>query len=492
MFKSIPASQIVSITPAVLSAGGSPLSMNAVFISKNENLPTGQAVSFATAEAVSEYFGINSEEYKAAQVYFNGFDNSTIKPSLLYFCAYNADAESAFLVGSSVKSLKLDALKAISGQLDIVIDGAVKKVENVDFSNATSFSQAAEILSQRIDGASVSFDAQLQAFKIASDSTGENSTIDYAKGQAAEKLGLTKKAGAVISQGATASTPATVMKSVTDSTLNWATFTTIFELTLEEKLGFAEWANNQNDRFLFVGWGFEQEATLTGNTECFGAKLKESAYDGSCAVYGGLDKAAFICGTIASINFTERQGRITLAFKGQSGLSPDVTDATVAKNLEENGYNFYGAWATANDRFLFLSPGKIAGKWKWIDAYVNQIRLNSQLQLALITLLTSAKSLPYNAEGIALQRAACNDPINEALNFGAIQTGVVLSEQQKAIINREAGFDVASAVESRGYCLYIGQATAQTRGNRQSMPMKLWYTDGGSVQSINLASINVQ
>lgn len=100
--------------------------------------------------------------------------------------------------------------------------------------------------------------------------------------------------------------------------------------------------------------------------------------------------------------------------------------------------------------------------------------------------------MPYNADGIALQRAACNDPINEALNFGSIQTGVTLSEQQRALINREAGFDAASMVESRGYCLYIAQATAQTRGNRQSMPMKLWYTDGGSVQTINLASINVQ
>ena len=90
MFKSIPASQIVSVNPAVLSSGGSPLSMNAVFLSKNENLPTGQAVSFATADSVSEYFGINSEEYKAASIYFGGFANSTIKPGALYFCAYNA------------------------------------------------------------------------------------------------------------------------------------------------------------------------------------------------------------------------------------------------------------------------------------------------------------------------------------------------------------------------------------------------------------------
>ena len=81
-----------------------------------------------------------------------------------------------------------------------------------------------------------------------------------------------------------------------------------------------------------------------------------------------------------------------------------MLDQTTATILEENGYNYYGAWATANDRFLFLAPGQIAGKWKWIDSYVNQIRLNSQLQLALITLLKNSKSIPYNASGVALQR----------------------------------------------------------------------------------------
>ena len=123
---------------------------------------------------------------------------------------------------------------------------------------------------------------------------------------------------------------------------------------------------------------------------------------------------------------------------------------------------------------------------------MNQIRLNSQLQLALMTLLTSAKAVPYNAVGIALQRAACQDPINEALNFGSIQPGVPLGEQQRALINNEARADAAAKIESTGYFLLIQNASAQTRGNRQSMPMKLWYTDGGSVHNINLGSINVQ
>ncbi|MDG6828547.1 DUF3383 domain-containing protein [Glaesserella parasuis] len=492
MFQSIPASQIVNVNPSVLSSGGSPLSMNAVFLSENANLPTGQAVSFATADSVGEYFGFTSAEYQAAAVYFKGFDGSTIKPGTLIFFAYNKAIEGAFLLGASVKSLSLNELKKINGTLSVIIDGSEKKAASLNLSGAKSFSNAAELIGTALGSVTVTFDSQLQAFKVASSTTGTTSTIAFATGATADALGLSENAGASISQGSNKTTPTETMQAVIGSTLNWATFTTITEPTLEEKLEFAKWSNNQNQRFLYVGWGKEAVATQTGNTTSFGAKLKESEYSGATAVYGGLDKAAFLCGTVASIDFTEKQGRITLKFKGQSGLTADVTDATIAKNLEDNGYNYYGAWATANDRFLFLSPGQISGEWKWIDAYINQIRLNSQLQLAIITLLTSAKSVPYNDIGIALQRAACNDPINEALNFGSIQVGVSLSEQQKAIINNYTGVDAASQVEAQGYYLYIGKATAQTRGNRESFPMKLFYTDGGSLHSVNLASINVQ
>ncbi|EQA09819.1 hypothetical protein HPS8415995_0632 [Glaesserella parasuis 84-15995] len=466
--------------------------MNAVFLSENANLPTGRAVSFATADSVGEYFGFTSAEYQAAAVYFKGFDGSTIKPGTLIFFAYNKAIEGAFLLGASVKSLSLNELKKINGTLSVIIDGSEKKADSLNLSGAKSFSNAAELIGTALGSVTVTFDSQLQAFKVASSTTGTTSTIAFATGATADALGLSENAGATLSQGSNTTTPTETMQAVIGSTLNWATFTTITEPTLEEKLEFAKWSNNQNQRFLYVGWGKEATATQTGDTTSFGAKLKESEYSGATAVYGGLDKAAFLCGTVASIDFTEKQGRITLKFKGQSGLTADVTDATIAKNLEDNGYNYYGAWATANDRFLFLSPGQISGEWKWIDAYINQIRLNSQLQLAIITLLTSAKSVPYNDIGIALQRAACNDPINEALNFGSIQVGVSLSEQQKAIINNYTGVDAASQVEAQGYYLYIGKATAQTRGNRESFPMKLFYTDGGSLHSVNLASINVQ
>nr|DAX66490.1 MAG TPA: tail sheath protein [Caudoviricetes sp.] len=490
MFKSIPASQIVSVNPSVLSSGGSPLALNSVFLSKNANIPTGESMLFATAESVGEHFGFSSDEYKAAQIYFKGFDGSNKKPGRLYFYALNSVAEAGYLLGASVKTTSLAELKKIKGSLNVTIDGAEKKAPSIDLKSATSFSEAAQQIGSALS-ATVEFEEQLQAFKIVSATTGKSSAVSFATGDIADKLGLSETAGARVSKGTNAESVDEMMAGLTAATLNFATFTTIEEPTIEDKLALAKWSNLQNERFLYVGWGKEAAALQAGNTTSFGAKLKESQYSGATAVYGGLDKAAFLCGAIASIDFSEREGRITVAFKGQSGLEVDVNDATEAQNLKDNGYNFYGAWATANDRFLFMYPGQMTGKWKWLDNYVNQIRLNSQLQLALMTMLTSAKSVPYNAVGRALHRAACQDAIDEALNFGSIRAGVDLSEQQRAIINNEAGVDAASQIEARGYYLYVGKASAQTRGNRESMPIKLWYTDGGSVHAVNMGSINI-
>lgn len=490
--KSIPASEIVNITPAVLSGGGSDLSFNAVLLSQNANLPSNQVTAFANAQSVGEFFGLASTEYEVAKIYFLGFDNSTIKPANLLFYPYNIASESAVLRGGSLKSMKLSELKKISGTLSVVVDGSTFS-GSVDLSPATSFSEACGIISQALNNVKVEFDEQLQAYKLSSGSVGATAEIQFATGDIAEALKLTENKGAIISAGVGADTPATVMDGCIKSTQNFVTFTTIHEPTIDEKLALAKWSNDQNDRFLYVAWGKEDNALQTGNTTCLGAQLKDVEMGGVTAIYGGLDKAVFLCGAIASVDFKETKGRVNFAFKGQSGLQADVTNATDAQNLIDNGYNFYGAYATANDRFTLFYPAQMPNKWKWIDSYINQIRINSQLQLALMNLLVSVKSIPYNPDGIALQRAACQDAINEALNFGSIQLGVnELSETQKANINQATGIDAVSQLTTKGYYLYIGNADAQTRTNRQSMPMKLWYTDGQSVLNINLASINVQ
>ncbi len=109
-----------------------------------------------------------------------------------------------------------------------------------------------------------------------------------------------------------------------------------------------------------------------------------------------------------------------------------------------------------------------------------------------MTLLTSIGQVPYNADGYALIEAAMSDPVEIALNFGAIRAGVSLSNLQKAEINNAAGADVAGTVESRGWYISVRNAAPAVRAARGSPAIHLWYTDGQSVQKITVNSLAVQ
>jgi hypothetical protein len=109
-----------------------------------------------------------------------------------------------------------------------------------------------------------------------------------------------------------------------------------------------------------------------------------------------------------------------------------------------------------------------------------------------MVLLGSVYSIPYNTQGYAQIEAACLDPINAAVNFGAIRAGVTLSASQAAQVNASSGLDIADTIQSRGWYLQVSDAQPQVRAARASPPCTLWYTDGQSVQAINLASIEVQ
>src|SRR5205085_347367 len=113
------------------------------------------------------------------------------------------------------------------------------------------------------------------------------------------------------------------------------------------------------------------------------------------------------------------------AFKASPDLTAGVTTETAAVDLLANGYSFYGAYGAANQNFIWFQNGQCTGAFKWFDSYVNQIWLNNQLQLAALTLMQNAKSIPYDAAGNSLIQAALADPIAAGLNFGAFAPGAI-------------------------------------------------------------------
>jgi len=344
----------------------------------------------------------------------------------------------------------------------------------------------------------VTYDSQSAAFVVTSGDTGAQSTAAFATGTLATSLKLTSATGAVLSQGADATTPAAFMAAVTNGSTNWATFMTAFDpdggTGNAIKLQFSAWVNTTLEEYVYACWDPDlAPGTVVPASSSLGYLLQQGAYDGTELISSpDYNLAAFFCGATASIDWNQRNGRITYAFKGQDGLVPNVTDPTTAANLIANGYNFYGAYATAAQQFLEYQPGSISGAWQWANTYVNQIYFNAQFQLALMLLLQQVRSVPYNAEGYSTIAQSMQDVIEQGLNFGAWRKGVPLSSLQIAEVNNSAGVDIAGILSTQGWYLQILPATAQVRQARGSPPMTFWYMDGGDVQKINLASVAVQ
>jgi len=493
----IPFSEVVRIVPSVLSAGGKAVDLNGLVLTKNESAPYGSVLNFSTASDVKNYFGSSSDEASIASVYFKGFNGGTQVPGSLLFSRFPQADIAGFLRSGSLKALTLGDLQTLSGNLAITVAGTLETSGAIDFSGVTSFSNAATVIQSAFVATSfvVTYDSNFKSFVFTTDSTGATQTITFAGVDTlSTALKLTQTTGAVTSQGADATVPADFMDSLITSNQNWATFMTVWESDLAEKKAFANWSDAEQPRWLYVCHDSDINVLTANSTVTFGNYLQENQLIGSLAIYGNKTHSAFVCGFAASLNFDKLNGRSTLFGKSQSGLVPTINNATEFNAVKSNGYNCYGAYGSNNpaNNDNWFSPGSVSGKWLWADTYLNQIWLNANIQLAMVKLLTSVTAIPYNAQGNGLIYSAALDPINSALNFGAIRTGIRLSEAQTSEIQYTLGFNASPTIESQGFYLQIGEATAQTRALRQSPPITLYYQDGEAVQQITMASIAIQ
>jgi hypothetical protein len=356
----------------------------------------------------------------------------------------------------------------------------------------------------------VAYDSVSGGFVINSATTGASSTITFGSGAMATDLLLTSATGAVLSQGAIAATPGAFMSALVASNRGFATWMLNFNPDVsgnDIRFAFATWNATQNDRYAFAAIDDDAAPTVTvPATSCLAKRIAGAGIDGvSCnwqppstdlvnptaAIdYGNL--AAFVCGTAGSIDFDQLNGRVVFKFRQQSGLVPGVTDQTVFDNLKANGYNSYGAYGDADGSFIWYADGVVSGDFIWMDTYCNQIAINNSFRTALVGLLQSAFSIPYNAAGRALIEASLADTINKFLDFGAYRAGVILSGSQIAAVNARAGKNIADTLTNQGWYLDIGTATPEVRQARGSPPMTFYYVDGESVQEFDMASIVLQ
>lgn len=490
----IPASQIVQVNPRIIAAGANNLEFNGLILTKNNNIPTGSVLQFADTDGVNGYFGAQSTEAALAATYFKGYDNSFVKPRKLFFAKVIAEPSPAWLRGVAIPSL--DGLKNVTnGTLALSLNGQGVTLVNLDFGSISTFSDAAQIVQEALRSAGsgeeftqaiVEYSSLYEAFILTNGQSGAASTISFAAGTASGAMGFTENLGAVLSQGSDIVPPFQTMENVIKVTQNFVNFTTSYMPSESDVLGFTEWADSKGVDYLFIYADNDPKLLQPNNKNTLAAKLKEQNLGAVAGVYASPEYAAFLMGVGASIDWNRNQAIVTAAFKAQSGLPANVTNATDASNLISQGMNFIGDYATRNDNFIFQYPGQMFGKYAWIDAYWGAVWIKNQIQAACMQGFESAGRVPYNERGYTQVRAWIQDPVNRALNNGVIDSGIVLSEAQKTQVNQEVGRAVAMDIESAGYFLEVKDPGANARVGRESPQINFYYTYGGSINRLDI------
>ena len=509
-------SNFAQITPKVSSAVGSGFSLNGLLLTKNPDFPLGVPLSFNGNAAVGKYAGTSSSEYSFSNVYFTANDTKTRTPSALLIVGYNLAAQAGWLRGGTLSATLADLVTITNGVLVLDFGGASVTLSSIDFSAQTSLSGCATVLQTALraagstgnfTNATVTYNSQAGGFIIKSGANDSTGTVGYASAwtgagtDISSVLMLTQADGAIISPVQTSAiTEEAFLNNLIQQTQGFFSFAKNWELVSasdnqSEDIVFAKWCANQGVRFAFCEHDAQAADKNPSLTSDFASQLTLQDIAGTSANFGTVALCAFVMGTIASVNYDVTNGRITTAFKKQSGLAVTCDNDDDYKALTGKGYNCYVRDGSAGNVFFGYQRGTISGPYQFIDAYANHVWLNDQMQVALRALLGNSNALPYNQFGYNQVLNAILPSINTALNAGVISTGIDLQEDQLSAIAAETGLtiqEVQNTLYQTGWYFQAVSPSSTVRASRGTPNFNFYYCDGGAIQKIELISTAVR
>ena len=487
---------LVDITSRTITGGSADLVTNGMVLTTSDLIPADKpALEVTSATMASNFFGDDSLEARFALQYFIGLTNQQKAPESLVFGRLIAEPAQAWLRSATIDTDLVDLKKITDGAFSITVGGSTINVTELDLSSATSLSHVAQLVATKIGNTVTGeYNANLKAFIFKTVATGADASISFATAgdsgkDTATTLGLTLDAGAVRSSGADAMTPAKNLDAITAVTANWTQFTTLTEVT-DETLAkaYSAWADVYDDA-VYVFWSSDTKmANVLTQENTIAAKLYGN-YNCTISVYTqSVETAATVLAYPATIKWDAVQGIKVLFGKAASGIPAIVTSEEEAQALTKIGVTYVGLFATRNAEFTFANNGALTSKmYGFYDVLIAQIWFKAKCQRACMDGFASVNRVPYNTQGFTMIRAWLADPIAAAKKVGVIDTGLSLSNAQKAQILQETRSDtVISDLENNGYWLMIESPESNVRAQRGSPTMNLLITYAGSVQKIEL------
>lgn len=470
---------------------------------ENSLVPSSGFVEFEDIDAVGEYFGTTSEEYKRALFYFGWISKNITTPQKISFARWANVNTAPQIFGDQSVAQALGSYTSITAgtfklTMGINTEGApeVETVGPINFSGAGSLAAVATLVQTAIrtfpgvlwTAATVTYDATRGTFNLTGGAVGEAAiSIEAGTGgsDVAAQLGWLG-AGTILSDGADAQSVTDVLTQSAQSSNNFGSFLFIPSLTQNQIVEAAQWTDVGNVRYMYLVPVSAATAAAI-STAIFG-------YSG-CAISLSPVSGEYpemVPGMIlAATDYEARSSVQNYMFQIFPGLTATVTDALTSDDYDNIRVNYYGNTQTAGQILNFYQRGTLTGGSQDPDdqnVYANEMWLKDAAGAAIMTLLLSLGRVSANKYGVSQILGVLQDPIDRALNNGTISVGKPLNASQKLFVTQITGDPTAwQQVQNIGYwrgCVVESFVTTDGRTEWRAV-YTLVYSKDDDIRKVN-------
>lgn len=432
MSNGLPVSRLikVDVNLSPLAAQGPNLN-SLLIVGDSDVIDTGtRIVSFGSLSEVAALFGTNASEYAAAALFFA----QAPQPTQLYIGRWARTATSGRMFGGALtpaQKLISAFTGVVNGGFKVAVDGgAVTNVTGINLGAAANLNAVATLINTALAAVplavTVSYDGTRFTFK--STSTGAASSVSFltapnAGTDLSPLLNGTPALGGRQVGGIVAETALAAVQILDTNPTGWYGLTFASPNIVDvDHLAIASFVEGVKPRHLYgVSTAAAAAADPTSTTD-IGYLLKAALYEQSFVQYNsaGLYAAASLFGRALTINFAANNSMITLMYKQEPGITPELLTTTQADALKAKNVNVFAAY---NNDTAIVQYGTVASGLYIDEVYGvawQKFRIETDLYNALYT---NPTKIPQTDAGMAQLATVIEGSLSAGVNNGLIGPG---------------------------------------------------------------------
>lgn len=421
----LPVSNIVNVTVNMAARAAQSRNFGSLLILGASNVIDAHELirQYKSPDEILADFGIDSPEYKAAQLYYA----QSPKPVDCFVGKWNKTATMAMLRGSiltKAEQVIANFNTIADGSFDISIAGKVAKVSGVDLTAETNLNGVAERVSEKLTDAQVVW-------------TGERFTVTLTKagemgypsaGTDGSYLGslmkLDEHAGGLIVAPQTAETVQEAVAVMSDISGGWYGLIIADDsLSDDDVLAVADLIESDPLSRIY-GHTVMNTTVLDADIDTdIGSKLKAGNYSRTFWQYTSGKKyvAASLFGRMFTVNFNGNNTTITLKFKQEPTVTAETLRVSQAAAIDAKNGNVFVKYQ--NDTAI-IQQGVMANG-DFIDERHGLDWLQNYVQNNLYNLLyTRTTKIPQTDEGVTSLLTNVEQSLDQAVTNGFVAPGI--------------------------------------------------------------------